>query len=185
MGVIFGNPAASAKEAGFEVDFSEVVDTPPSHAESKAQAAQTNHLEIEAFQRANKRLADAYKEEFDTAEDAVEKTQMFFKTNTLTAAKVIFEICQNSNNDRTRLSAAQYIVDRGLGPVAKSETPESELEKLVKGMQARKQNEDDARNPAKQIDPEPPEDSDISDEPAPVAGFENWQPGEEDDEATD
>jgi hypothetical protein len=56
-----------------------------------------------------------------------------FREGLPNAAKAIVDIAENSTSDRTRLTAAQYIVERNLGKVGDdaAHAPDNALAKLV------------------------------------------------------
>jgi len=50
-----------------------------------------------------------------------ERAARIFEENAPFAAAAIIDLCHNATSDNTRLRAAQYVVDRVLGPVGREE----------------------------------------------------------------
>jgi hypothetical protein len=77
----------------------------------------TNHKELE----------DLYAGE----ENPKERASRIFDEGAPFAAAAIIDLVHNSDNDNTRLRAAQYVVDRVLGPVGKEEQTDA-LDEFLK-----------------------------------------------------
>jgi hypothetical protein len=63
------------------------------------------------------------------------RTSRLFLENAPFAAAAIIDLANNAANDNTRLRAAEYVVDRVLGPVGREES-EDALDKFLKGIEA-------------------------------------------------
>lgn len=59
------------------------------------------------------------------------RTKRVFEENAPFAAAAIIDLVHNAPNDNTRLRAAQYVVDRVLGPLGKEEQQDALAEFLA------------------------------------------------------
>lgn len=92
------------------------------------------HLDPEAEQRLDEALRMERVTHSDESEEAL--TQRLFKENGARVAMGLVNIALKSPNERIRLDASKYVVDRVLGPLGKETyRAESPLEKLVAQMQ--------------------------------------------------
>ncbi len=78
----------------------------------------------------NKELEDIYAGE----ENPRERATRVFEENAPFAAAAIIDLVHNAANDNTKLRAAQYVVDRVLGPVGKEEQTDA-LDEFLKGIE--------------------------------------------------
>jgi len=63
------------------------------------------------------------------------RVQDIFTRNAPDAAMTIVSIAKSSSNDNTRLRAAQYVVDRSMGPMSATSPPkDGEVDELTKAM---------------------------------------------------
>jgi hypothetical protein len=64
-----------------------------------------------------------------------QRAQDIFARNAPDAAMTIVSIAKSSSNDNTRLRAAQYVVDRTMGPLSSTIPPkDGEVDELTKAM---------------------------------------------------
>jgi len=97
-------------------------------------------ITAESLQAELRRYQQAYKEEFDQAQEAhpeqtIDNTLEFFKNNVPMACAQIVWLMENSTSDSTRLASSKYVIDRVFkGMVDSPEDPVRDiLAALMKG----------------------------------------------------
>lgn len=77
---------------------------------------------------------DAFEKDLYGEEGHEGRTKRIFITAGPFAAKQIVDLMENGTSDAVRLRAAQYVVDRVLGPLGKEEQVDA-LDEFLKGME--------------------------------------------------